>query len=573
MSNALDPLRRLAVHLNARLAHFRALPANFPPPAPPHHLHVPHTAPVVPFARPPPQPAFGQFQVRVPYPSYKDGPQLLTHLNQQANTLVRNLFVPEPVRVAAVDYACRSVGRPQMASLLSRGGVQFHQPLKFSVPHGFAKNVGLNSTRGFSSFQPAMNGPVKMLAQMYAKPLGSLPAHVQMLSPKESQHPCQPLAKKKEHRNKSRRGGEIKKRAASSPCNISRATIKAFLNRASLVEQQHQIMTVCNTNNAPITTATAISLAKVAGMTPSQLEELPKLQSSDDCPTDVDMCFMLDASPLWHLDTMISALHTDSFREPKELNRTFIEDLLQVTNAQYQHFLEVAAILQKLVKCPESREISVEGYELRIHFERTGLYEVTNFLRQLSIDPKSPHFELVETYMDPLMAPEPYFPEASVNEYYAPSLSDNETWDDCNSLQGSLMMYTNSDRCSSVVSFATMESLPNQESPWEEGEVKESESDAITFENETEDQVAPQEEESIQEQELLPVELTAGTPILPTPSANPWDNDATAPVVPEEKQCAINEEYFDGLRGFLGDIETAHRHFEAMCGPSSSTTR
>ena len=235
MSNALDPLRRLVVQLNARLAYFRALPANFPPPAPP-HLHAPHTAPVVPFARPLPQPAFGQFQVRVPYPSYKDGPQLLTHLNQQANTLVRNLFVPEPVRVAAVDYACRSVGRPQMASLLSigGGGVQLHQPLKFSVPHGFAKNVGLNSSRGFSSFQPAMNGPVKMLAQMYAKPLGSLPAHVQMLSPKESQNLCQPLARKKEQRsNKSRRGGEIKKRAASLTCNISRATIKAFLDRGA----------------------------------------------------------------------------------------------------------------------------------------------------------------------------------------------------------------------------------------------------------------------------------------------------------------------------------------------------
>jgi hypothetical protein len=103
--------------------------------------------------------------------------------------------------------------------------------------------------------------------------------------------------------------------------------------------------------------------------------------------------------------------------------------------------------------------------------------------------------------------------------------------------------------------------------------MEEPESDAITPENEAEDQVLPQEDESIQGQESLPVELTVATLILPTPSANPWDSDAAAPVVLEEKRCPVNEEYFDGLRGFLGDIEATHRHFEAKRDLSPSTTR
>ncbi|KAG0233159.1 hypothetical protein B0O80DRAFT_432448 [Mortierella sp. GBAus27b] len=556
MSNALDPLRRLVVQLNARLAHFR-LPANLPPPAPP-HLHAPHTAPV-PFSKP----VFAQFQVKVPIPSHKDGPTLLAHINRQFNTVARNLFVPEPVRVAAVEYACRNAGRPQIASLLSKGHGLPHQQPRFSVPHGFVKNVGLNSSRGFSSFQPAMNGPVKMMAQLYAKPLGSLPANSQKLSEKENCTQQRGIAKKR-HQRRTNKGN--KKQACS---NISSATIKAFLNRATLVEQQHQIMTICNVN-APITTATAISLARVAGRTMSQLEELPKLRTSQDCPTDVDMCFMLDASPLWHLDTMVSALHTDSMRAPKELNGAFIEDLLQITHAQYQHFLEVSAILQKLVKCPEAREISLDGYELTVHFARTTLFDMTNFLSQLSIDPKSPHFDLLESYADPLDAQDQYFPQSSVNEYYAPSLSDNEAWDDeDDDFSSSLMMYTDSERCSSVVSFATLDS-----SPWEE----EQEEETLTQdETETEEQVTPEEPEEVAAA-TVPVLSTDGL-FLDEEPVSPWDNASMSMSMSMSQESrenldrissrilntdTVTEGYFDEIRGFLQTIEEVNRHSEQM---------
>ncbi|KAF9963971.1 hypothetical protein BGZ65_003225 [Modicella reniformis] len=550
MSNALDPLRRLVVQFSARIAHFRAIPANLPPPA---HLHVATAHATRPLH------VFGQFQVKVPRPSHKDGPLLLTHLNRQFNTFARNLFVPEPVRVAAVDYACQNAGRPQIASLLSRGS------LKFSAPHGFVKNVGIYSTRGFSSgvvpFQPALNGPVKMMAQMYAKPLVSLPAHSQKLSEMD-RHPQQQLhAKKKQRRSKAHR--KIKKHSVVST-RISSATIKAFLNRATLVEQQHLIMAICNVN-APITTATAISLAKVAGKTVAQLEELPKLNSSDLCLTNVDMCFMLDSSPLWHLDTLVSALHTDSLREPKELNRSFIENLLEITNAQYQHFLEVAAILGRLVKCPETREIKLEGYELRVHFEGTTLSDMTKFLTQLSIDPKSPRFDLKEIFVDPLMTAEQYFPQASVNEYYTPSLSDNETWDDCSSLVSSLM-YADSEGCSSVASFATMESMHIQQSPWE-GVVPATTAVETETKDETEDHVATQEQ-GMQPVELAVVLSTDGL-FLSEESVSPWNNAASTTLRPFEDLAQmssrilntdVTDEYFDDVREFLESIGTAHIH-------------
>ncbi|KAF8928015.1 hypothetical protein BGZ58_009947, partial [Dissophora ornata] len=561
MSKALDPLRRLVVQFNARIAHLRVLPTtNIPPPAPSHiHAPAPTTAAAshtVPFSKP--LPIFGQFQVKVPYPSHQDGPVLLAHLNRQFNSFARNFFVPEPARVAAVDYACRSAGGPKIASLLSQGSqrMMHHQPLRFAVPHGFAKNVGFFSTRGFSSgvtaFQPALNGPVKMMAQMYAKPLGSLPANAQKLSENDSQH-HQLCAKRRSlnRANKAHRSGEVKKRSAVST-RLSTSVVRAFLSRAATVEQQHQIMSVCRAN-APITNATAISLAKVAGKTVKDLEDLPKLNSDESCLTNVDMCFLLDASPLWHLDTMVSALHTDSLRAPKELNMGFIEDLLGITNAQYQHFLEVSAILQKLVQCPEAREITLEGYELRVHFDGTSLFDMAQFLQRLSIDPKSPHFDLEEVYMDAMMAKEQYFPQASVNDYYAPSLSDNETWDHCSSLHSSMMMYTDSELCSSVASFATLESLPVQQSPWEDVATATLNEEAETEDEDDfddADQVAPQD----QDEEAM----------------SPW-NDA-ASVLQESSESldrmssrilsseVVNEEYFDNIHGFLDSIEAVHKH-------------
>ncbi|KAF9957586.1 hypothetical protein BGZ70_009473 [Mortierella alpina] len=572
MSKALDPLRRLVVQFNARFAQLKAIPTNIPP-APPHLHHAPP-----PFVKP--LPYFGQFQVKVPLPYHKDGPVLLAHLNKQLNTLARSVFVPEPARVAAVDYACRSVGRPQMASLLSKGSqrMMFHQPLKFTVPHGFARNVGLSSSRGYCStvgtLQPALNGPVRMMAQMYAKPLGSLPVNAQKLSD-DGQRRKQGLNAQRQERTRPSRRGDIKKRSASS--RLSSSTIKAFLNRAALAEQQHQILSLCHADNS-ITTATAISLAKAAGKTASELSELPKLQASESCPTNVDMCFLLDASPLWHLDTMVAALHTDSLRAPKELNSSFIENLLEITNAQYQHFMEVSAILQKLVQCPETREISLEGYELRVHFTGTTLFDVTQFLKQLSIDPKSPHFDLEEVLVDQELVAEQYFPQASVNNYYAPSLSDNEPWDDCNSLQSSLLMYADSELSSSVTSFATLDSMPVQDSPWE-GAVAPISSEVTMEENKAE-----QEQDTVVavDASAIPVQTAAETFMDEDPTS-PWTNAGrTSTSVMHGStdnlnrlssrilnSAVVSEEYFDEIRGFLDTIEAVHRQSDRIFGPPS----
>ncbi|KAF9574328.1 hypothetical protein EC968_006835 [Mortierella alpina] len=576
MSKALDPLRRLVVQFNARFAQIKAFPTTNIPPAPPHLHHAPP-----PFVKP--LPHFGQFQAKVPLPYHKDGPVLLAHLNKQLNTLARSVFVPEPARVAAVDYACRSVGRPQMASLLSKGSqrMMFHQPLTFTVPHGFARNVGLSSSRGYCSavgtLQPALNGPVRMMAQIYAKPLGSLPANVQKLSD-DGQHRKQHLsAKKRLERTRPSRNGDIKKRSASS--RLSSSTIKAFLARAALAEQQHQILSLCHADNS-VTTATAISLAKAAGKTVTELNELPKLQSSESCPTNVDMCFLLDASPLWHLDTMVAALHTDSLRAPKELNGSFIENLLEITNAQYQHFMEVSAILQKLVQCPETREISLEGYELRVHFPGTTLFDMIQFLKQLSIDPKSPHFDLEEILVDQELVAEQYFPQASVNNYYAPSLSDNEPWDDCNSLQSSLMMYADSELSSSVTSFATLDSMPVQDSPWE-GAVAPASNETVVPEDKTE-QEQEQETVSAVDTSTIPVHTAAETFMDEDPTS-PWANAGrdSASVMHESmdnlnrlssrilNSAVVSEEYFDEIRGFLDTIEAVHRQSDRIFGPPS----
>ncbi|KAF9189231.1 hypothetical protein BGZ51_009756 [Haplosporangium sp. Z 767] len=588
MSKALDPLRRLVVQFNARIAHFKAFPtANIPPPAPP-HLHAPApsaAAAAVPFSKP--LPHFGHFQAKVPMPSHRDGPVLLAHLNRQLNTIARNIFVPESARVAAVDYACRSAGRPQMASLLAKGSqrMMHHQPLKFAVPHGFVRNIGLSSSRGYcsavGSIQPAINGPVRMMAQMYAKPLGSMPAYAQKLS--ENDHQQKRVhAKKRQHRNKSQRSGEIKKRSVFG--RLSASTIRAFLNRAALVEQQHQFLTLCDANNTAVTTATAISLAKVAGKSAAELNELPKLQTSDICPTNVDMCFLLDASPLWHLDTMVSALHTDSLRAPKELNSTFIEDLLEITNAQYQHFMEVSAILQKLVQCPEAREISLEGYELRVHFAGTTIFDMTQFLKQLAIDPRSPHFDLEEVYADEELMPEQYFPQASVNNFYAPSFPDSETWDDCSSLQSSIMMYADSERCSSVASFATFESLPVQQSPWE-GVVAPSRALEDITQEANEENITEQQDEKKQDKDeymgmtVTPTDVTGTTSLLPSEELiSPWTNTAASASMHDSAEnldklsskilssTVVSEQYFDEIRGFLDTLEAVHRQSDRMFG-------
>ncbi|KAG0050294.1 hypothetical protein BGZ83_004908 [Gryganskiella cystojenkinii] len=609
MSKALDPLRRLVVQFNARFAQTqaRALPTTNIPPSAPHLHHAPattvhhhHTAATAAANKAAGLPFFGQFQVKVAIPSHKDGPFLLAHLNQRLNSLARNVFVPEPARVAAVNYACQSAGRPQMASLLSRGSqrMMHHQPLKFAIPHGFARNVGLSSTRGFcSSVSPAMNGPAKMLAQMYAKPLGILPTHAQKLSPSEKRD-------RKRASSAKRHSSKVHKSNKKAFGQVSTSTIRAFLARATLVEQQHQFLNLCEAN-LPVSTATAIALAKVAGKSAQDLILLPKLKSSPHCPTSVDMCFLLDASPLWHLDTMVSALHTDSLRAPKQLNGAFIEDLLEITNAQYQHFLEVSAILQRLVACPEAREITLEGYELRVHFEGTTLFEMTQFLKELAIDLQSPHFDLEEYYKDMELMSEQYFPQQSINNYYyAPSLSENETWDDCSSLHSSLMFYQDGDseRCSSMTSFATLE-MPE---PWE-GAAGLAEED---FSISTVPVSVPEiEVEQPFEQVEAPVEGTvtsvgtspvvavdfvpAEDPAMVWTTPSPVTSVVVAEVAQEETQqsemhestrnlnalssqilnsTVVSEEYFDHLRGFLDSLEAVHRqHSEKLYGSPLSS--
>ncbi|GJJ71240.1 hypothetical protein EMPS_03590 [Entomortierella parvispora] len=597
MNKALDPLRRLVVQFNARFAQAqsRALASTNIPPAPPHLHHAPSAPTTVhhPSTAAPLNklgsglPIFGQFQAKVAVPYHKDGPLLLAHLNQKLNFLARNVLLPEPARVAAVNYACRSAGRPQMASLLSRGSqrMMHHQPLKFAVPHGFVRNVGLSSTRGFcSSVQPAVNGPARMLAQMYAKPLGILPNHAQKLSPSDGDRKRSAVARKRQ--SSSRKAHK----AQSKVGRLSSSTIRSFLARATLVEQQHQFLDLCGTNKA-VSTATAISLAKVVGKTCSDLNLLPKLKASEYCPTNVDMCFLLDASPLWHLDTMVSALHTDSLRAPKQLNGSFIEDLLQITNAQYQHFLEVSAILQKLVQCPEAREISLEGYELRVHFLGTTLFDMTQFLRELSIDPKSPHFDLDEYYADMELMPEQYFPQASVNQYYAPSLSDNETWDECSSLQSSLMMYGESERCSSVASFATMDALPE---PWE-GAIGltsaaatedtssdlEVETDAIT-EDEEEEETPQDIVETVEAPMVIAVDFTpAEDPALVWTAPAETDKESMSMIQESTRNLnqmsshilttEVTEGYFDDIRGFLESLDRHNTDLfsGAMISPSA----
>ncbi|KAF9585222.1 hypothetical protein BGW38_003336 [Lunasporangiospora selenospora] len=601
MSKALDPLRRLVVQFNARLtAHIKAFPGqalpqpSAPPTNLPHHAatshatsHATHTAhAAIP-------PIFGgQFQVKVPIPAHKDGAHLMAHLNSRLNTIARQVFVPEPARVAAVNYACRSVGRPQMASLLSQGSqrMMHHRPLQFAVPHGFASHVGLSSSRGFCSVVGAGAGPAKMMAQLYAKPLGVLP---NKLSEKDNQLHLrsQRSAVAKKRSSKRSSSSSLKKKNSNSeycPYRLPNSTIQAFLVRAAQVEQQHQFLSLCDFSTPAITTETAISLAKVAGKSISELNELPKLVSSDDCPTNVDMCFVLDASPLWHLDTMVSALHTDSLKAPKQLNADFIEDLLEVTNYQYQHFLEVSAILQRLVQCPEVREISLQGYELRVRFEGTTLFDMAKFLQALGVDPKSPHFDMEEMYIDADQMPTPYFPEASVNDYYAPSLSDNETWDQCSSMNSSMMMYPDSERAESPVAML-IESFPAHESPWEGVATYSS----CSTESELESEAELESEPSTQETDA-PVQETEVPAVVTReyfPSEDPTDlwreNDLnkvdqiTGPPSPREflQQSTdqldrlssqilgsriVNDEYFDSIRGFLESIEEVHRQSDRL---------
>ncbi|KAF8949821.1 hypothetical protein BGZ52_004669 [Haplosporangium bisporale] len=587
MSKALDPLKRLVGSLNARFACFRAFPANTLP-APPQqpHLHHSHntsagaSAAAAIFK----QPAPTHFQVKVALPVHRDGPLLLNVLHSNFDNLAKRVLLPEPARVAAVNYACQNAGRPPMASLLSATShrMMHHQPLAFSVPRGFAKNVGLSSSRGFCSVVGTTNGPVRMMAQMYAKPLGALSAHANKKTVDSDNAQHKRLQRK-------HRGGEVKKRASTRPARLSTSTIKAFLTRAALVEQQHQMLTVCNAATLPITTAAAISMAKVVGKTVSELnelKELPKLHASDECPTNVDMCFMLDASPLWHLDTMVSALHTDSLRAPKQLNGGFIEDLLEITEYQYQHFLEVSTILQRLVQCPQAREISLDGYELRVHFTGTTLFDMAKFLLELGIDPKSPHFDLEEIYVD--ASTNQYFPQASVNGYYyASSLMSEDTWDDCSSLQTSLI-YADSEFNASAVSLAEIEPLPVQHSPWEEAVAPEKapsevvdieQKEAMTLLSEIKEDQAQRSSE-IEHEDAIMVETALN---VEYPTEDPWTQPQSQPKPSESREflyestlrlgalssqilgsAQVTDEYFDSIRGFLDGIEAVHRHADKL---------
>lgn len=581
MSKTLDPLKRLVGSLNARLAYFRAFPANTVPAPSQSQQHLHPSAGASAAAAIFKQPAPTHFQVKIALPVHRDGPLLLNHLNSNFNNFAKRVFLPEPARVAAVNYACQNAGRPPMASLLSATShrMMHHQPLAFSVPRGFAKNVGLSSSRGFCSVVGASNGPVRMMAQMYAKPLGALSTHAnkKTVDSDNSQH---------KRLQRKHRGGEVKKRASTRPARPSTSTIKAFLARAALVEQQHQMLTVCNAATLPITAAAAISMAKVAGKTVSELnelKELPKLRTSDECPTNVDMCFMLDASPLWHLDTMVSALHTDSLRVPKQLNGGFIEDLLEITEYQYQHFLEVSAILQRLVQCPQAHEISLDGYELRVHFAGTTLFDMAKFLLALGVDPKSPHFDLEEIYVD--ASTNQYFPQASVNGYYyASSLMSEDTWDDCSSLQTSLI-YAASEFNASAVSLVEMDPLPIQHSPWEAVASEKTPSEGVDLE-EKESTVLPSEiKEDNASQNSSEIEHEDSSVMgesalhIEYPAEDAWAQSQSQPQPSELREslqestlrlgalssqilgsAQVTDEYFDSIRGFLDGIEAVHRH-------------
>ncbi|KAG0227609.1 hypothetical protein BGW41_003718 [Actinomortierella wolfii] len=498
MNRAVDPLRRLVVQLNSRLfAHAKLPPATHPPPPvgtqvlphSTHHTHhyhhhaAAHVHPhqPVPTATIVPSKAsiFGQFERKVPSLVHQDGPSLMKHL---AQTHPRKFFVPEPVRVAAVNYACRSAGRPQTTSLLSQHANRqmFHQPLVWgsanSVPHAFARNVGLSASRGYCSTPIfAMNGPVKALAQMYAKPLGSLPIHAQkhQLSEKDldKQRSARKVQRPSSDDTKPRRGRRAHKKVTQQ-FFVSPMAVQAFVARATQIEQQRKAAMLCSdVVMAPISDAAAISLAKVAGRTEEELEQLPKLVCSEDCPTSVDMCFLLDSSPLWHLDTMISALHTDSLRTPRVLNKEFIDELLEISSCQYQHYLEVSSILQRLVKCPEAREITLTGYELRVHFEGASLFELQKFLKALGIDPSSPNFELEEIYHDSSME-DRYFPDAATVHYYnaLSMMSGEDTWDDCSSMVSGLdssLIMTSSEYSTSQVSLDYLLSPVWEQTAWE----------------------------------------------------------------------------------------------------------
>ncbi|KAI9234364.1 MAG: hypothetical protein BYD32DRAFT_423698 [Podila humilis] len=550
MSKALDPLKRLVGSLNARAFPANTLPA--PPQQP--HLHHSHntsagaSAAATIFK----QPAPTHFQVKVALPVHRDGPLLLNVLHSNFDNLAKRVLLPEPARVAAVNYACQNAGRPPMASLLSATShrMMHHQPLAFSVPRGFAKNVGLSSSRGFCSVVGTTNGPVRMMAQMYAKPLGALSAHANKKTVDSDNAQHKRLQRK-------HRGGEVKKRASTRPARLSTSTIKAFLTRAALVEQQHQMLTVCNAATLPITTAAAISMAKIVGKTVSELnelKELPKLHASDECPTN--------------------------------LNGGFIEDLLEITEYQYQHFLEVSTILQRLVQCPQAREISLDGYELRVHFTGTTLFDMAKFLLELGIDPKSPHFDLEEIYVD--ASTNQYFPQASVNGYYyASSLMSEDTWDDCSSLQTSLI-YADSEFNASAVSLAEIEPLPVQHSPWEEAVAPEKapsevvdieQKEAMTLLSEIKEDQAQRSSE-IEHEDAIMVETALN---VEYPTEDPWTQPQSQPKPSESREflhestlrlgalssqilgsAQVTDEYFDSIRGFLDGIEAVHRHADKL---------
>jgi len=248
--------------------------------------------------------------------------------------------------------------------------------------------------------------------------------------------------------------------------------------------------------------------------------------------------------------------------------------------------------LQKLVQCPESREITLEGYELRVHFSGTTLFDMIQFLRQLAIDPRSPHFDLEEVYPNHVDMEEQYFPQASVNQYYEPSLSDNETWDDCSSIQSSLMMFTDSERCESAASFATLESLPEQESPWgglQPDTVEDIIQDEDDLQEEQQQEQGQETEQEVHVYEDISTTPTASSADILFPgeeSVSPWTSAPVASSVMIQESTdnlnklssrilnastVVNQEYFDNIRGFLENLEAVHRHSERLFGSSTIT--
>jgi len=151
------------------------------------------------------------------------------------------------------------------------------------------------------------------------------------------------------------------------------------------------------------------------------------------------------------------------------------------------------------------------------------------------------------------------------------------------------MMFTDTERCESAASFATLESLPEQESPWD-GLQPDTVEDIVQGEDELqEEQQQEQEQETdhdVHVYEDISTTPTASSADILFPgeeSVSPWTNAPVASSIMIQESTdnlnklssrilnastVINQEYFDDIRGFLDNLEAVHRHSERLFGSS-----